>query len=621
MITRAALATAGLAASDADLAPRLTCGACGAADSRDKVRRDPRSGGIPLCADCLGRTSPNVLAPGRLTTATQRDPRCSRERSRSPSTGDTVARDGGQPRGRKTGGGARALRARRGRARRARRRRRRVDRRIHRGAARPRRGHVLAVDVGHGQLHPSLRRRRARDVARGGRLARLSLNEAEGPFDFFTVDVSFVAARNMLRGLAFRLRPGARGRRAGQAAVRARRTGRSKAGDVDDANLRRAALDKVRRRAEALGFTLVGQIDSPVAGGEAARSRSSRTSLLGTPDERCPALGESRGDERHREAQGARARPLPRRCAGSRSSRPDSRRPRAREIAALPDAADLRPEVGGVEWSAPAVERLPREPLAAHRHPRARARRRRSRRASSASCGGAPPRLAWSAFVAPGRVALRARERQPLPPLPHGRDRRDGRAGDRRRGPGRARWRRTTRPPTCRSWCAASRITSPSASTPRASGCTAAARASRPARRRCARRWPPACWRSPAGRPATALVDPMCGAGTIVHRGGAAGARPGARDRGVARSRSTRWPLFSAGDASTEAAALRDEARGAHARRRSRRRAADRRLGSRRARHRERAPQRRARRRRRGADAREPRRRPTRVRPAPHRAS
>ena len=33
----------------------------GANDPRDKVRRDPRSGGIPLCADCFGRTSPNVL--------------------------------------------------------------------------------------------------------------------------------------------------------------------------------------------------------------------------------------------------------------------------------------------------------------------------------------------------------------------------------------------------------------------------------------------------------------------------------------------------------------------------------------------------------------------------------
>ena len=105
-------------------------------------------------------------------------------------------------------------------ARRTRDRRRRLDRRIHQALLAHGARSVLAVDVGHGQLHPSLR-----DDPRVTSLERvdwrrLSLAEAEGPFDFFTVDVSFVAARNMLRGLAFRLRPGARRRRARQAAVR-----------------------------------------------------------------------------------------------------------------------------------------------------------------------------------------------------------------------------------------------------------------------------------------------------------------------------------------------------------------------------------------------------------------
>ena len=61
IITRAALATVGLTAPESGFSPHLTCSACGASDPRDKVRRDPRSGGIPLCADCFGRTSPNVL--------------------------------------------------------------------------------------------------------------------------------------------------------------------------------------------------------------------------------------------------------------------------------------------------------------------------------------------------------------------------------------------------------------------------------------------------------------------------------------------------------------------------------------------------------------------------------
>jgi len=62
--------------------------------------------------------------------------------------------------------------------------------------------HVTAVDVGHDQLDPEL----AAD-ARVENLERtdwkaLSLAVAPGPFDFFTVDVSFVAARSMLRSLA-----------------------------------------------------------------------------------------------------------------------------------------------------------------------------------------------------------------------------------------------------------------------------------------------------------------------------------------------------------------------------------------------------------------------------------
>jgi hypothetical protein len=60
IVTRDALATAGLAGEHRP-PPKLVCGACGADHEDDKVRRDPRSGGIPLCADCLGRTSANAL--------------------------------------------------------------------------------------------------------------------------------------------------------------------------------------------------------------------------------------------------------------------------------------------------------------------------------------------------------------------------------------------------------------------------------------------------------------------------------------------------------------------------------------------------------------------------------
>jgi NAD-dependent SIR2 family protein deacetylase len=60
IVTRDALATVGLA-GERQPAAKLVCSACGADQEDDKVRRDPRSGGIPLCVDCLGRTSANAL--------------------------------------------------------------------------------------------------------------------------------------------------------------------------------------------------------------------------------------------------------------------------------------------------------------------------------------------------------------------------------------------------------------------------------------------------------------------------------------------------------------------------------------------------------------------------------
>jgi CBS domain-containing protein len=59
IVTRAALATAGLGPSVATESTAEICCVCGADRSQDKVRRDARAGGIPLCASCFGRLSPN----------------------------------------------------------------------------------------------------------------------------------------------------------------------------------------------------------------------------------------------------------------------------------------------------------------------------------------------------------------------------------------------------------------------------------------------------------------------------------------------------------------------------------------------------------------------------------
>src|ERR1700761_4765238 len=126
--------------------------------------------------------------------------------------------------------------------------------------------HVTAVDVGKGPLHPSLAGDKRVTNLDGVHWKTLPLSEAAGPFDFFTVDVSFIAARSMLRGLAFRLRAGAEGviLVKPQFEVEDKRV---RGGDVSDPNLRRDALESVRKKAESLGFELVASADSPVAGG------------------------------------------------------------------------------------------------------------------------------------------------------------------------------------------------------------------------------------------------------------------------------------------------------------------------------------------------------------------
>jgi putative N6-adenine-specific DNA methylase len=206
--------------------------------------------------------------------------------------------------------------------------------------------HVVAVDVGHGQLAAPLRADARVTSMEGVDWKRLSLHEAPGPFDFFTVDVSFVAARNMLRGLAFRLRPGAQGvvlvKPQFELADRQVRSGR-----VDDQNLRRAALEKVTTKAASLGFEVVAHADSPVAGGSGTIEILAHLRFRGRPAS-LPAEGERRGSTK-KVARTA----TPETLTWFAVVAPGLEEPARREIAALPEAADVRVVEGGVEWRGP----------------------------------------------------------------------------------------------------------------------------------------------------------------------------------------------------------------------------------------------------------------------------
>jgi putative N6-adenine-specific DNA methylase len=208
---------------------------------------------------------------------------------------------------------------------------------------------VLAVDVGHGQLHPSLRNHPKVTSLEGSDWRRLPLDVAEGPFDFFTVDVSFVAARNMLRALAFRLRPGAEGVVLVKPQFEVPDRGRGRY--IDDPERRREALEKVRLKAEALGFSLVEQADSPTAGAEGTIEVLAHLRFAGRPAA-LPQPG-----ERRRETKPLRPRRAPTPGDSDRGLRwfavvaPGLEQVAEREIARLPAISEVTPVEGGIEWS------------------------------------------------------------------------------------------------------------------------------------------------------------------------------------------------------------------------------------------------------------------------------
>lgn len=213
-----------------------------------------------------------------------------------------------------------------------------------RGAA-----HVTAIDVGHGQLAPALARDERVTSLEGTDFKTLSLAIAPGPFDFFTVDVSFVAGRSMLRGLAFRLRAGAEG----VVLVKPQFElpgGLVRDGKVDTPVLRQRALGSFIAKAERLGFTVLAWRDSPVAGGSGTVEILAHLRFAGRP-ESMPRPGERKP---------GRTPPRPSHPAAPTRdfhwfavAAPGLEGPLGAELSSLPGLEGVREVEGGVEFSGP----------------------------------------------------------------------------------------------------------------------------------------------------------------------------------------------------------------------------------------------------------------------------
>lgn len=125
---------------------------------------------------------------------------------------------------------------------------------------------VVAVDVGHGQLHEKLRADPRVVVLERANARHLEASALRGEaVELVVVDVSFISVRLLLPKLA-ELAPAADWLLLVKPQFEVGREQVGKGGVVRDDALRQEAADAVRAAAEALGWRFAGQAESRVAG-------------------------------------------------------------------------------------------------------------------------------------------------------------------------------------------------------------------------------------------------------------------------------------------------------------------------------------------------------------------
>jgi 23S rRNA (cytidine1920-2'-O)/16S rRNA (cytidine1409-2'-O)-methyltransferase len=135
---------------------------------------------------------------------------------------------------------------------------------LQRGAA-----HVVALDVGHGQLHPKLREHPDVTVIERTNIRHADLAALGGPFDLVVADLSFISLTVVAEALVTAAGPGGEmvllikpQFEAGKADV-----SRGK-GVITDPELHARACADVTAALLEHGATVVGRIESPIKGGQ-----------------------------------------------------------------------------------------------------------------------------------------------------------------------------------------------------------------------------------------------------------------------------------------------------------------------------------------------------------------
>jgi 23S rRNA (cytidine1920-2'-O)/16S rRNA (cytidine1409-2'-O)-methyltransferase len=129
---------------------------------------------------------------------------------------------------------------------------------------------VYAVDVGHGQLHASLRARPEVIAFEGTDIRALAASFLPEPPDLVVVDVSFISLKLVLPAALALARQQARLLALIKPQFEAGR-GRTKKGIVRDPEIHVAVCDDIAVLVTSLGWTVSGLVPSPIAGGDGNR--------------------------------------------------------------------------------------------------------------------------------------------------------------------------------------------------------------------------------------------------------------------------------------------------------------------------------------------------------------
>jgi 23S rRNA (cytidine1920-2'-O)/16S rRNA (cytidine1409-2'-O)-methyltransferase len=125
--------------------------------------------------------------------------------------------------------------------------------------------HVVALDVGHGQMHSRLRLDPRVEVREKVNARHLDPAEFRDPIDFFVVDVSFISLTLVLPAID-RCAPTAEGLLLVKPQFEVGRDQVGKGGVVREDRLRDGSADRVAEAAQALGRSELGRVDCAVPG-------------------------------------------------------------------------------------------------------------------------------------------------------------------------------------------------------------------------------------------------------------------------------------------------------------------------------------------------------------------